>query len=217
MKKLPILALLTVSSLLSVAHAATAKDISARTLPPASSTHDPLPPAPSPVAGQDVGLVEQAGVGGDVAYARGGVLELGGNIDFSQQSGQTSLSVAPSVGWFFTDNVELTGIVRGTYTRVGGNQSTAITALVEPSIHLPISDAAFVFGGVGLGGAFTQGGPGLAIAPRIGFNFLIGRSGVLTPALAMNWSSNDSIKTPDRTLLAVSTVYSANIGYTVMW
>ena len=55
------------------------------------------------------------------------------------------------------------------------------------------------------------------MAPRVGFNILVGRSGVLTPSLSFNWSSNKAVQTAQGTLLTVATSYGANIGYTVMW
>lgn len=205
-------------TLSSVSAFAATDAVTGRPLPPATSSHDPIPAAPGPTKARDVGLIQQAGVGGNVSYARGGVLELGGGLTYSQSSDQTMLSVAPSIGWFFTDNLEISGIVQVSHTRSHGNSSTNYTALVEPSVHLPVTDVAFAFLGWGVGTSYAgTGSPGFAMAPRLGFNVLVGRSGILTPSLSFNWSSNRQVQTPQGNMLAVNTMYGANIGYTVMW
>jgi hypothetical protein len=58
---------------------------------------------------------------------------------------------------------------------------------------------------------------GFAWQPRIGANFLIGRSGILTPSASLTYSTVEALRTPAGTLLAVQTTYGMNIGYTVMW
>ena len=91
-------------------------------------------------------------------------------------------------------------------------------ALIEPSFHLPFSQVAFGFLGLGAGvGYITGANAGFALQPRLGANFLVGRSGVLTPALTVAYSTTDAIRTPAGTILAVRTSYGMNIGYTVMW
>ncbi|HET6343940.1 MAG TPA: hypothetical protein VFH51_03360 [Myxococcota bacterium] len=188
-------------------------------LPPPQSSHDPRPAVPTLNSGEkSPTVVEQAGVGGPVAYGRAGVLELGGGMTWSQTSNDTLLAVTPTVGWFFTDNLELSAIGQVNYNRAGTASTTYVTGLLEPSVHVPVSDQAFVFGGWGFGATYNRGvGTGFAMAPRLGLNVLIGRSGVLTPSATMNWSSNSAIQTPQGTLVAVSTTWGANIGYTVMW
>lgn len=187
-------------------------------LPAARSSHDPIPPAPSPIVGKSLRLVRQAGVGGPVAYARTGVLELGGGLSFNHASDTTTLSVTPSVGHFITDNLELSLLGTVAYNDTHGVRSTSVIAVVEPSVHLPVVDQFFVFGGMGVGMAFHQGrGTGVALAPRVGFNMLVGRSGILSPAFNVNWSSNSAIETAngDRAI-AVRTMYGASLSYSVM-
>jgi hypothetical protein len=189
-----------------------------RDLPPAQSSHDPLPTAPSPVVGRPLLLVRQAGVGGDVSYARGGVMELGGSVSWSKIAGVNALSVAPMLGWFVTDNLELSAILQVQYMH-GSDTKTFVTALIEPSLHIPLGyGQAFLFGGLGVGVAYHQGfGSGVAIAPRAGFNILVGRSGILTPSATFNWASNAAEETSTGVQLAVHTMWGANIGYSVMW
>lgn len=190
-----------------------------RELPPAVSTNDPVPPAPSPVVGKSLRLVRQAGIGGQTAYARAGVLELGGALSFQSASDNIQLSVTPQIGHFITDNLELSLLGTVTYSELNKVHRTNVTVVVEPSVHLPIVDQLFVFAGAGVGVAYHQGlGTGVAVAPRVGFNMMVGRSGILTPAFNMNWSSNSVIETTNGTrLVAVHTTLGASLGYSVMW
>ncbi len=196
-------------------------------LPKPQSDNDPQPE----VAGPDLpsgGLVEQAGVGGAIGYGRAGVLELGGTAGFVIASGLTQVSVAPSVGWFLADNLELSAILNLAYASTEdamGNSidSTSFGLLAEPSYHVPFNRTTFGFAGLGIGPAWVKGpGLGLAIAPRVGGNFLVGRSGVLTPSVSWQYTTHDfADSTPGTvsgpTYLQVSSAVSANVGYTVMW
>jgi len=189
------------------------------TLPAPKSDHDPLPEVASP-AMPPSGLVEQAGVGGNVGYGRAGVLELGGAAGFSSGGGFTQVNVAPSLGWFVADNLELTGMLDLAHAETdnGNGDGTIVTGLIEPSYHLPFDRTKFAFLGVGVGAAYVKGpGMGLAMSPRLGGNFLIGRSGVLTPSISWQYTTHDTEDTQMGTLLVVSSQVRANIGYTVMW
>jgi len=196
-----------------------------QSLPPPRSDNDPtpMPAAPTLPGG---GVTEQAGVGGTQAYGRAGVLELGGSAGISAAAGTTILSLSPSVGWFFVDNLQLSGIFSVQHANTGAGSATNMLALVEPSYHLPITEKFFVFGGLGVGAGYvksgvvgtTDPGLGLALAPRLGVNILVGRSGILTPAATLAYSSSNAVQTTaGQTLIAVSTSFGANIGYTVMW
>jgi hypothetical protein len=192
-------------------------------LPPPRSDHDPQPLVPAPTI-PETGVTRQAGVGGTQAYARAGVLELGGSGGFAAASNYTRFELSPSIGLFVVDNLELSLLTAFNYFRIGAmdnNPSTSATelkALVEPSFHLPFSQVAFGFIGLGAGVNYITGqSAGFALQPRMGANFLIGRSGVLTPSLQVAYSTVDAIRTPAGTVLAVQTSYGMNIGYTVMW
>jgi hypothetical protein len=192
-------------------------------LPPPRSDHDPQPPVPAPTVPR-TGVTEQAGVGGTQAYGRAGVLELGGAGGFSAASNYSRFELSPSIGLYLVDNLELSLLTGFNYFSIGETQDTPKTsatefkALIEPSFHLPFSEVAFGFVGLGAGVNYVTGGDaGFALQPRLGANFLIGRSGVLTPALTVNYSTVDAIRTEVGTVLAVRTSYGMNIGYTVMW
>ena len=192
-------------------------------LPPPRSSHDAPPPVPAPTV-PETGVTKQAGVGGTQAYARAGVLELGGSGGFSAASNYTRFELSPSFGLFVVDNVELSLLTGfdyfsvGSYNGMPSAHATELKALIEPSFHLPFSPVAFGFLGLGAGvGYVTGANAGFALQPRLGGNFLVGRSGVLTPSLTVNYSTTDAIRTAAGTLLAVRTSYGVNIGYTVMW
>lgn len=189
-------------------------------LPPARSSHDPRPTAPNPLSGRGATLVTQAGTGGPTAYGRAGVLELGGSVAYSGHKDDTLLMVAPSIGWFVANNFELSALVQLNHQQAkGGRESTFVTGLVEPSFHLPMMDQLYAFAGMGVGATYINGRDvGFALAPRVGFNAMVGRSGILTPSVAWNTSTNKTVTdSQGQTLLAVSDRWMANIGYSVMW
>ena len=190
-------------------------------LPPSRSDNDPLPQVASPAIPPE-GVVQQAGVGGTTAYGRAGVLEFGGSAGFSYAGDLLQFRVAPTIGWFFMNNVQISGIVSLNYARTTSNglttHATSLNILVEPSIHIPFSRTLFAFGGLGMGLGYADGpGAGFALAPRLGLNVMIGRSGIITPAFQFIYSTSGAVETPQGTLLTASTSFGANIGYTVMW
>jgi hypothetical protein len=193
-------------------------------LPAAQSDNDPQPEVAAPIAALPPGgLVRQAGVGGVVGYGRAGVLELGGSAGLMLASGFRNMNVSPSIGWFIADNLELSAILGVSNIKAGDESATVFSALVEPSYHVPFNRTTFGFLGMGIGGSYvSELGGGLAVAPRIGANFLVGRSGVLTPSLSYEYTTHDvdSNDTGDMTevsLVQVSSALRVNVGYTVMW
>jgi hypothetical protein len=192
-------------------------------LPPPRSDHDPQPMVPAPTVPL-TGVTSQAGTGGTQSYGRAGVLELGGSAGFSAASSYSRFELSPSIGMFVIDNLELSLLTGFSHFRIGPKDgadrvsATEIKALFEPSLHIPFSDMAFGFAGLGAGVNYITGHEaGFALQPRVGVNFLIGRSGVLTPAFNVNYSTVDALRTAAGTVLAVQTTYGMNIGYTVMW
>lgn len=194
-------------------------------LPPVQSDNDPAPPVPTPtVPGINGEVVEQAGVGGAVGYGRTGVLELGGSAGLTLAQDIRALNFSPSIGWFLVDNFELSAILDVTNLKAGNESATLWSALLEPSFHLPFNRGMFGFVGMGIGAAYTQDlGAGLAVAPRIGMDFLVGRSGILRPSLSYEYTTHDSMAavgpdgTANVTLVAISSALRFNIGYSSMW
>jgi hypothetical protein len=195
-------------------------------LPPATSDHDTAPPVPSPVIpGVNADVVEQAGVGGPTGYGRAGVLELGGSAGLTLAGDIRALNISPSVGWFLIDNFELSAILDVTNLKAGeGNSVTLWSAILEPSFHLPFNRSMFGFVGMGIGAAYQHDlGTGMAVAPRIGMDFLVGRSGVLRPSLSYEYTTHDSMAavgpdgTTSVTLVAISSAMRFNVGYSSLW
>jgi hypothetical protein len=194
-------------------------------LPPPESDADPAPPVASPdMTLPPGGVVEQAGVGGTVGYGRAGVLELGGAAGLMIAPDFRDINFSPSIGWFVADNLELSAILGISNIKADEEEATVFSALVEPSYHLPFNRTMFGFLGMGIGAAYVDDlGGGLAVAPRIGANFLVGRSGVLTPSLSYMYTTHEiddagtDMQGRDVALLAVSSSLRINIGYTAMW
>jgi opacity protein-like surface antigen len=176
-------------------------------------------------------LTEQAGIGGDQAYGRAGVLELGGFANLTSATDYFAIGLSPTIGYFFMDNFQLSAIVNLTYTSLTttlngveeDQSSTQLMLLAEPSVHLPFSRSLYGFLGVGFGLASQSvdpgdsAGAGFAIAPRLGINVMVGRSGILTPALQGVYQTTEAIQTPQGAVVAVKSSFGLNVGYTVMW
>jgi hypothetical protein len=188
------------------------------TLPEPKSDNDPRPPVAAP-ATPEGGMVEQAGIGGQVAYGRAGVVELGGSASFTTASNFSNLTFSPTVGWFFQDNLELSGLLNVNFLNVAGSSSVFTTALIEPSYHLPFSQNLFGFLGVGAGLGYSNasgGGAGFALAPRLGLNVLLGRSGIFTPAVFFNYSTVNVSGNLAQNTVTLNAAYGLQLGYTVM-
>jgi hypothetical protein len=198
---------------------ATAAPTASPDLPEAKSDNDVQPEVAAP-GGPAGGIVSQAGVGGVVGYGRAGVLELGGSAGFALASEYRSMSLSPTVGWFIADNLELSAILSIENIKNGENSSTLWSALVEPSYHVPFNRTMFGFLGFGAGAAHVSGlGTGFAVAPRLGMNFMVGRSGVLTPSLAYQYTTIKSEMDVNNnvTVVALTSAVKFNVGYTAMW
>lgn len=193
-------------------------------LPPAQSSHDEQPPVPMPSVPGVMPPIEQAGVGGSVGYGRAGVLELGGFFGLNAAQNVRDLNFAPQVGWFMVDNLEVSLIGSVSNIKSGMESTTMWSALLEPSLHLPFNREVFGFVGMGVGAAYISNlGSGLAVAPRLGMNLMIGRSGILSPSLTYEYTTHNTEAmtngdgTKDVTLVAISSALRVNVGYTVMW
>jgi len=194
-------------------------------LPPPTSDADPAPPVARPdMSLPPGGVVQQAGVGGTVGYGRAGVLELGGSAGLMIAPDFRDINFSPQIGWFVADNLQLSGILGISNIKAEEEEATVFSALVEPSYNLPFNRTMFGFLGMGVGAAYVDDlGGGLAVAPRIGAKFLVGRSGILTPSLSYMYTTHNvedagtDMQGRDVALVAVSSSLRINIGYTAMW
>ncbi len=187
-------------------------------LPESQSDDDVQPQVASPGLPEG-GLVRQAGVGGVIGYGRAGVLELGGGMGFAFASDYRSLTFSPTAGYFIADNLELSALLSVSNVKADAASSTLWSALAEPSYHIPINRTVFGFLGVGLGASHISGlGTGFALAPRVGGNFMIGRSGVLTPSISYQYTTiSTDMSNTDVTVVALTGSTRFNMSFTAMW
>jgi hypothetical protein len=186
------------------------------------------PPVPLLYATPELGQSADAGAR---TYGWRGVVELGGFANFSGASNFTSIQFSPTAGMFVFDNVEVSVIVGVNYIHqtvdLGtpnerSDHKTILRLLAEPSYHLPLGSKVWAFVGVGVGVASVprDGGGvsgGFDLSPRAGANFLVGRSGILTPAAFIDYTTGDTILASGGNVLGVNKTYGIQAGYTVMW
>lgn len=151
----------------------------------------PTPPGGTAVEDgelQDPKVVEGAGMGSAVAYGTRGVVELGGTLGLDIRDETIDFIVAPTVGYFIADRVELSLIPLIRVQQVGDADSdldetnVRFAAILEGSYHLPLSEVFYAFAGLGLGLTYEEGpGADFLIRPVIGMDIMIGRSGILKP------------------------------------
>jgi hypothetical protein len=181
------------------------------------------PEAPEGVRSSDLDVdvsddvARQAGVGSERGYAREGVVELGGSIGLTWTERMFSFNVSPQIGYFIVDTFQLSAIIDIRYVNTGDGDtdvrtdSTVFTLLAEPSYHHPLSDTVFLFAGLGIGAAYNGVTAGFALQPRLGANFLIGRSGILTPAIYLQYVQAGFAQAD------ASAALGLGVAYTVMW
>lgn len=184
-----------------------------------AETKDPIPEAPRLAPQEPAGIITQAGVGGNVAFARAGVVEVGGQLSLTSANKYFEIGASPQIGYFFADNLQISVLAGFHHAKVDGMGSATVgSLLLEPSLHMPINNSSFVFVGVGGGALLQQGGvSGLAVAPRAGVKVLAGRSGMLTldvqPIFAFK---NDNLQTSNGTVLTVKSAYNLGVGFSVL-
>jgi hypothetical protein len=151
-------------------------------------------------------------------YAQQGIREMGGSFSFANATKFMSLGFAPTVGWFFIDNVSLTLIPQITYVKAGGEVARLRTVvLVEPGFHMQMSGPLFAFFGAGVGVAYERRvGAGMALSPRAGLKVLVGGSGVLTTVFEYVYSANQKSEEPTSDD-PNSATYGVRAGYSVAW
>jgi hypothetical protein len=176
---------------------------------------------PAAAGAAEVGISRVADGRDSAGYATAGGVQVGVSAGVQIGGEEAAATFKPSVGYFVTDNLQLSAILG--YAR--GSSLGIYSALFEPSIHLPISTAVFGFAGVGAGvNHVSSHGTGFLLAPRVGASFLVGRKGVLSPSLVLSTASNDivSVQVPgqpmgETTRMSLATSYGLNLGYSVMW
>lgn len=166
----------------------------------ASQEDYPPPPAPPTLGADDPALVVRAdaGVGSDVAYARQGVVEIGGGLAFWHQSETTMFRISPMLGVFVIDGLELSAfvdfIVNHVSDDIDSQTDVVFSGLVDISYHIALMRELYVFLGIGTGVSFAvDPGADLIFRPRVGVDLMIGRSGILRPQLFLDVGINDGL------------------------
>ncbi len=166
---------------------------------------------------RDPAIVAMAG-DAERPYGSAGVLELGGWASLSSARDFTLINVNPQVGWFVMDNVRLSALIGLRAVRQDDERTTYLNALAEPSVHVPITDTMMGFFGAGVGPSWSRDEAfGLSVQPRLGTSFLVGRSGVFTPAVFALYSTTGVVREVNGGLLGVDLLWGVSAGYTVMW
>jgi hypothetical protein len=178
------------------------------------------PAPPTLESSKTPSLQRQAGIGSPVAFAEAGVLEMGGSFSTSTAEDYNEASVSPMIGYFIADNIQVSALVNASYVKVGEEESRSVGSMIaEPSLHVPMTRTTFIFGGIGFGALFQKGAEtGFAVAPRVGYKNLVGRSGMLTLSLQPVFGINDQeVQSVGGTVVTVSQAYNMGLGYTVLF
>lgn len=191
---------------------------------PTTDPAAPVDPAEPPAASASVSTREApAHRAPELHYGDPGLLRAGGSLGLMVSPDFRNVNLSPSVGWFLAPNVELSGIVSLSNIKAGSETATVWAAMIEPSYHLPFGPTTWGFAGLGFGAAYegTLGG-GIAIQPRIGASFLLGKSGALTPSLSYQYTTHNTAgmslgEMEDVALTAASNALRINLGYVTMW
>ena len=128
-----------------------------------------------------------AGEGSPLAYGKRSVVELGGTLALTHNSDTTTFSLLPSIGYFVADGVELSLLPEFRIQSIDDETDYSIGGALEPSYHLAINRQFYAFAGLGIGLRYADD-PGLDLffRPELGLDIMIGRSGILKPALFLD-------------------------------
>src|SRR5690606_29438158 len=152
----------------------------------ADATPDPTPKVPTPFQRSQskpaVDVIEQAGVGGPVAFGSAGVFEVGGSGALIAARDFIMTKLAPSVGLFIYDGLQLAY----THEFYGGTATHGIGittfAVLDLGLHLRLNDRLLGFVAAGPGISYNGETFGIGGKSRLGIDVLIGRSGLFRPA-----------------------------------
>ena len=152
-------------------------------------------------------------------YAQHNVLELGGAIAVVKANAFTQIGMQPTFGWFVVDYVQVSMVLAFDYVKTfNADAKTRTSALLEPSFHVHVGGPVFAFFGAGGGFAYEkESGAGLAIAPRIGLNFLIGGSGVIKVAAQYVYTATKRTAIEDGSEDKHTSTLGLQVGCTIAW
>jgi hypothetical protein len=185
------------------------------------NTPDPAPPVPNvlehaPRAGK-MTVVEQAGVGGPLAYATATVLEVGGAGSMSVSGDRLYLRMAPFVAWFVLDGFRLSYTHELYTSKLHKHYRISTAMLLGADVHFRLNDRLLIAVGPDVGGLYNGDRWGVMVRPKVMLDILVGRSAILHPGLFFAWSSVDVIDasgadTPDKHI-----AFGFDIAYAAMF
>lgn len=164
-----------------------------------------------------VAVHEQAGVGGPLAYASATVLEVGGSGSLSAAGDQLFMRMAPTVGWFVLDGLQLSYTHEIYVTRRASEYEVATAVLLGGSAHFRLNDRLLVATGTDCGALYNGKQWGVEVRPTFTLDILVGRSAVLHPGILLAWSSVDPIDTAGRRFADQHLMFGFSIGYGAMF
>jgi hypothetical protein len=135
-------------------------------------------------------------------YVEAGHIEVGGSVGVSYTEDTATISVAPSIGYFFVDRFELTLAVILEYEREEDamnitTSSEAVAVTLEPSYHHPLGDNLLALAGVAVGTGWDGDFWDFEIIPRLGMNVLTTASTAITPSVRIPILMGDAYGDPE--------------------
>lgn len=182
---------------------------------------DPAPDVPGVLEDSEQvrpDVIEQAGVGGPVAYAQSGVLEVGGGGGLVASADYQYLRLAPFVGWFLFDGLRI-GIANEIHVVARRDEEPRVgfVGALEASVHAGLgNDRVLAMVGVTTGALYNSVDWGWVVRPRVGLDVLIGRSGLFRPALFLSWATVDQLGA-GRERLEGPLLFGAELAYAAIF
>ena len=179
------------------------------------------PPAVEPamapaITPAPVGVIDTA-PNGELVLPKG-TREMGISGGLMMSGKFRQLSIAPQIGWFFSDNMSLSAVISLTNVEANEKSATTYAAIAEPAYHVPIGGTAFGFLGMGIGAAYIDTiGLGLAVVPRLGVKIKIGEKGFLVPSLQYSYITRKQMTENDIDTSSLTSAMMMNLGYNRMW
>jgi len=172
-----------------------------------------LAPATTPAP---VGVVAETPTG-QLVLAKG-TREMGISGGLMMSGKFRQLSIAPQIGWFFSDNMSLSAVVSLTNVEANEQSATTYAVIAEPAYHVPVGGTALGFLGMGVGAAYIDTiGLGLAVVPRLGVKIRIGEKGFLVPSLQYSYITREQMTANDLDTSSLTSAMMLNLGYNATW
>ena len=152
-------------------------------------------------------------------YGDAGRTELGAAFGATIAADVRDLSASIAIGRFVAPRFELSALASIANVQAGAQSATLWSSVVEPAYHLALAPSIDGLLGMGVGVAYTRRlGTGLAVAPRIGVRFPVGRFGVLTPALSFTYVTHRALDpVAELATDAVTRALRIQLGYAITW